>query len=176
MTNKFWRIINKLAVLFVVQILLFSCKDESYTTVFADQSILGKNTFIGSENCASCHNSEFKEWENSHHDLSMQLADSVSILGDFDNVKYSSKGVEYSFFKKGKEFFVNTEGVGGVYDNYKIAYAFGVYPLQQYLIKFPNGKYQCLLVAWDSESQNWYDLNQALKFITQSGYIGLEEV
>jgi len=131
--------INRIIILCVMPLLMLSCKDENYTPVFADQSILGKNTFIGSQNCASCHNSQFKEWENSHHDLSMQIADSVSILGDFNNAVYTNKGITYKFFKKGKEFFVNTEGEGGAYNDYKIMYAFGVYPLQQYLIEFPDG-------------------------------------
>lgn len=163
MTNNFLNTINKILILCVVQVLFFSCKDEDYTPVFADQAVLGKNTFIGSQNCATCHNSEFNEWENSHHDLSMQLADSVSILGNFNEAIYTSKGITYKFFKKGNEFFVNTEGVKGEYDDYKVAYAFGVYPLQQYLIEFPDGKYQCLLAAWDSENQKWYDLQPDLE-------------
>ena len=47
--------------------------------------------------------------------------------------------------------------------DYEIAYTFGVYPLQQYLIGFPDGRYQALGIAWDSRSreeggQSWFHL------------------
>ena len=34
---------------------------------------------------------------------------------------------------------------------FQITHTFGVRPLQQYLIPFENGKYQCLPIAWDTE-------------------------
>ena len=45
----------------------------------------------------------------------------------------------------------------------EIAYTFGVYPLQQYLIAFPGGRYQALGIAWDSRlmdrgGQRWFHL------------------
>ncbi len=47
--------------------------------------------------------------------------------------------------------------------DYEIAYTYGVYPLQQYLIGFPDGRYQALGIAWDSRSreeggQSWFHL------------------
>ncbi len=93
----------------------------------------------------------------------MQLADSITVLGDFNDKVYVSKGITFTFFKKGADYFVNTEGVDGKYEDYKITHTFGVYPLQQYLIEFPGGKYQCLLAAWDSEKGEWFDLQPNLK-------------
>lgn len=48
----------------------------------------------------------------------------------------------------------------------EIKYTFGVYPLQQYLIEFPDGHLQALNITWDSRSkeqggQHW--LPQILK-------------
>ena len=47
--------------------------------------------------------------------------------------------------------------------DYKIDYTFGVYPLQQYLIAFPGGRWQALSLAWDSPpagqgGQRWFHL------------------
>ncbi len=47
--------------------------------------------------------------------------------------------------------------------DYPIAYTFGVYPLQQYLIAMPGGRYQALGIAWDSRpkeqgGQRWFHL------------------
>jgi predicted CXXCH cytochrome family protein len=46
---------------------------------------------------------------------------------------------------------------------FEINYTFGVYPLQQYLIGFPDGRFQALNIVWDSRSseeggQRWYHL------------------
>ncbi|MFQ5992570.1 MAG: tetratricopeptide repeat protein, partial [Nitrospiraceae bacterium] len=46
---------------------------------------------------------------------------------------------------------------------YEIAYTFGASPLQQYLIKFPGGRYQVLSIGWDSRpgedgGQRWVHL------------------
>ena len=54
-------------------------------------------------------------------------------------------------------------GTGRRSHEYEIAYTFGVYPLQQYLIAFPGGRYQALGIAWDSRpkdqgGQRWFHL------------------
>ena len=54
-------------------------------------------------------------------------------------------------------------GPDGALHDYEIAYTFGVYPLQQYLIAFPGGRYQALGIAWDSRpkdqgGQRWFHL------------------
>ena len=61
-------------------------------------------------------------------------------------------------------------GPDGALHDYEIAYTFGVYPLQQYLIAFPGGRYQALGIAWDSRpkdqgGQRWFHLypDQKLK-------------
>jgi len=144
-------------------LLIVSCKKENYQKIEKQHAIFENSTFVGAETCKSCHDKEFGEWQNSHHDLSMQIADSLTVLGDFNNSTFKSNGIYFSFFKKDNAFYVNTEGEGGKYQDYKIVYTFGVTPLQQYLIEFPDGKYQCLLVAWDAKELKWYDLQASLK-------------
>ncbi len=120
-------------------------------------------SFVGAESCAKCHQKEFHEWNNSHHDLAMQLADSTTILADFNNTSFTHNGVKSSFFKKGKEYFVNTEGEDGSYQDFKVVYTFGISPLQQYIVEFPNGEYNCLLTAWDTEKNIWFYLQPDLE-------------
>jgi cytochrome c554/c'-like protein len=50
----------------------------------------------------------------------------------------------------------------------EVAYTFGVDPLQQYLIAFPDGRYQALGIVWDSRpreqgGQRWFHLYPAPK-------------
>ncbi|HHC80083.1 MAG TPA: tetratricopeptide repeat protein [Flavobacteriia bacterium] len=163
MLNTKSNFLNKRIFLVLLLILIISCKKEQYKKVEKTNTLLSNNSFMGSETCKTCHKKEFSAWQNSHHDLSMQVADSTSVLGNFNNTTFQSKGIKYHFFKKGNDFYVNTEGEEGMYQDYKITYTFGVTPLQQYLIDFKNGKKQCLLVAWDAKQQKWYDLQPKLK-------------
>ena len=124
--------------------------------------------FVGAQACKSCHEAEFKAWSGSHHQLAMQAVKSATVLGDFNGVKFKQNDVESTFFKRGDKFMVRTDGPDGKLTDYEIAYTFGVYPLQQYLIAFPGGRYQMLPIAWDSRpkkdgGQRWIHLypNQA---------------
>jgi predicted CXXCH cytochrome family protein len=120
-------------------------------------------THVGAETCKACHASEFKAWSGSHHQLAMQEATATSVLGDFANAKFKKDGVESTFFKRGDKFMVRTDGPDGKLTDYGVAYTFGLYPLQQYLIPFPGGRYQALPIAWDSRpeskgGQRWFHL------------------
>ena len=123
------------------------------------------NYFLGDKNCKECHEGQFKDWEGSHHDKAMQLADSVSVLADFNGEKFTSQGVTSRFFKKENDFYVNTDGPDGKNHDYKIIYTFGITPLQQYIVKFPDGHFQCLRTAWDSVENKWFDLYPDFKVV-----------
>ncbi len=145
-------------------IFLISCKDKTkeinknYTEIPSSQQ-----AFVGSQSCISCHSQEYESWEGSHHDLAMKIADSTTVLGDFDGQVFTNKGIKTRFFKENGEYHVNTQGPDGEYHDYEVTYTFGVEPLQQYLIKFPGGQYQALLTAWDSEKNKWFDLQPELE-------------
>jgi predicted CXXCH cytochrome family protein len=60
------------------------------------------------------------------------------------------------FFKDNDGFFVSIKEVDASENVYKIAYTFGVTPLQQYLVDFNKGKKQVLRVTWDTSKKIWY--------------------
>jgi len=125
-------------------------------------------TYVGAAVCKTCHESEFKAWSSSHHDLAMQEANAKSVLGNFANAKFRYNGVESTFFTRGDKFMVRTDGPDGKLADYEIAYTFGLYPLQQYLIPFPGGRYQALPIAWDARAmdqggQRWFHLQPGQK-------------
>ncbi|MEP1487216.1 MAG: tetratricopeptide repeat protein [Algibacter sp.] len=134
-------------------------------TVFTSTKQIPDNHFLGDEACKTCHANQFKLWEGSHHDKAMQIVSDSSILGDFNNVKFKSQDVTSHFFKNGDDYFVNTEGPDGDYHDYKIEYTFGITPLQQYIVKFPDGHFQCLRTAWDSKKNIWFDLYPDFKVV-----------
>ncbi len=119
-------------------------------------------SFVGAGSCVECHQKEYKDWENSHHDQAMKLADSTTILADFNNTSFTHNNVKSSFFRKGADYFVNTQGEDGTYRDFKIVYTYGVTPLQQYIVAFPNGEFNCLLTAWDTKKKKWYHLQPDL--------------
>ena len=77
----------------------------------------------------------------------MARASEQSVLGNFNNAKFTYAGLTSTFFKRDGKFFVNTEGRDGKLTDYEIKYTFGVSPLQQYLIEFPDGRLQALSIA-----------------------------
>ena len=89
-------------------------------------------THVGAEACKACHESEFKAWSDSHHQLAMQQATATSVLGDFADAKFRKGGVESTFFKRGDRFMVRTDGPDGKLADYEVAYTFGLYPPVSY--------------------------------------------
>jgi len=94
----------------------------------------------------------------------MQEATPNTVLARFDESTFTSAGVTTKFFRRENRYFVNTEGADGQSRDFEIRYTFGVYPLQQYLVAFPDGRIQPLPIAWDSRSpaqggQHWFHLN-----------------
>jgi len=114
--------------------------------------------FVGREACRPCHEAAFSSWQGSDHDLAMDVATANTVLGDFDDAVFLSKGITSSFFKRDGRFFVETQGPDGEMADFEITHTFGHEPLQQYLVPFPGGRLQCLSIAWDSDRGGWFDL------------------
>jgi len=134
-------------------------------TLFSFTAILLANSYVGDKACLECHKKEHKEWRGSDHDLAMQIANATTVLGDFNNAHLNYNGIITTFFKKNGKFMVRTDGADGKLHDYEVSYTFGVYPLQQYMVKFPNGRVQVLDKAWDSRSKSqgggrWFHLHE----------------
>jgi len=101
-------------------------------------------TYVGGATCASCHQEETEAWTGSHHDRAMQVANTVTVLGDFNNAKFVDGEGTFIFLKREEAYFVTTVDKDGSSEEYRIDFTFGVNPLQQYLVKFPGGADGCL--------------------------------
>ncbi len=141
-----------------------------------------KLQFVGSAACSSCHAREYADWKSSQHHVAMQEATDQTVLGDFRGATFSKDGVESTFFKRDGKFWVHTDGPDGKLDDFEIRYTFGVYPLQQYLVALPGGRYQALGIAWDSRSKEdgghrWYHLypDQSLKSGNPLHWTGIDQ-
>ena len=93
----------------------------------------------------------------------MDHASEKSVLGDFSDVSFEYYGVRSRFFRKDGKFLVETDDPDGKLATFEVKYTFGLDPLQQYLIQFPDGRLQALSIAWDSRpkeagGQRWFHL------------------
>lgn len=126
-------------------------------------TVTGGGDYLGATACKSCHSNEYKHWQGSHHDLAMQQPSEETVLGDFDNARFVYNGVETRFQERDDNYFVITDGPDGALKEFRVAWVFGVEPLQQYLLPLSDGRLQALSIAWDSRpaaegGQRWYHL------------------
>jgi len=162
-----WYVLAALTVAVVVGVILQS--DVLWTRLFGGGSRAATATpesgggYVGRSVCAACHAKELAAWSGSDHDLAMQVADDKAVLGDFANSKFRYAGTTSTFSRRDGKYVVNTDGPDGKLHDYEIKYAFGVHPLQQYLVELPGGRMQALSIAWDSRpkeqgGQRWFHL------------------
>jgi len=156
-----------LAIAALIQIFSASLSDGIKPHAAADATA---PTFVSNEICASCHRAEANLWQGSQHKLAMQHASDKSVLGDFNDASFDYYGVHSRFFRKDNKYLVETDGADGKLATFEIKYTFGVDPLQQYLVQFPDGRLQALPIAWDSRpkeqgGQHWFHLypNEEIK-------------
>lgn len=130
-------------------------------------SSLGANAatpaFVGSQTCTGCHSTEARLWQGSQHRHAMDHATGQSVRADFNDTTFDHAGTRSHFSRKENKFLVETDGPDGKLATFEIKYTFGVDPLQQYLIEFPDGRIQALSIAWDTRpkeqgGQRWFHL------------------
>jgi len=119
-----------------------------------------KNQPISNQQCITCHQQSQHDWQQSDHANAMAIADKTSVLANFDNKQVEHYGQKAFFFLKDERYQV-TISYDDKTDTYPIKYAFGHFPLQQYLVETEPGKLQVLPFAWDSRNkaeggQRWY--------------------
>lgn len=119
--------------------------------------------YVGRAACAECHADEAQRFAGSDHDLAMQEANEHTVLGDFGGASLTHFGRTSSFVRRGDEFVIRTDGPDGELHDYPVAYTFGHWPLQQYLVAFPGGRYQVSSLCWDARpkeagGQRWFHL------------------
>jgi len=89
----------------------------------------------------------------------MQPATAETVLADFNDAVFDHHGTEFRFSRRNGDFWVRTAGPDGKPTDYKVEYAFGIEPLQQYLVPVGGGRLQTLTVCWDTEQKRWFALH-----------------
>lgn len=152
---KNWKSAGLVATIIIICIIPLSILKK----VRSVEHIKVSNEFVGSSNCMECHINEFNSWKTSHHAHAMDVANDSTVRGNFNNIEFNDGYRTHRFFKKDGKFYVNTVGRDGEMADFEITHTFGYTPLQQYLIPFERGKYQCLHIAWDTENKEWFNMS-----------------
>lgn len=120
-------------------------------------------SYVGRRSCIPCHAQQARRYEGSHHDRAMEVAGASTVRGGFDGATFTYAGVTSTFFQRDGSYYVRTDGPDGTLTEFRVAYTFGIEPLQQYLIELPGGRLQALSIAWDTRpraegGQRWFHL------------------
>ena len=151
----------------LILLIVISCKRGDSADTQEDTITNPRQTaeYSGRESCKECHEKEYNLFQGSDHDMAMDVASAETMLGNFNDVTFTNFGITSRFFMSDDKYMVNTEGPEGVMTDFEVSYVFGVRPLQQYLIEFPGGRYQCLPICWDTRpeeqgGQRWFHVYQ----------------
>lgn len=113
----------------------------------------GREDFVGSEACASCHRAQGEAWINSHHAKALVTPSPDFAKARFDGGHFKSKHGGTTTFALSEEGpAVTTKTQDGKTTTFPITHVSGVWPLEQYVVATERGKLQALGVAWDSRS------------------------
>ena len=122
----------------------------------APRDALATARYVGRASCVECHQDQARAFHGSDHDRAMELATDETVLADFNDTEFHRFEERTRFFRDGKRFMVNAEGPDGKYHDYEVKYTFGVRPLQQYMVEFPDGRIQVLRASWDVAKKQWF--------------------
>jgi len=149
-----------LIVIFVILLVVFRVFIvNSCTSKYVEYSEIQSQSvaYVGDQSCKKCHSTEYGEWKQSHHYMSMLPPNDSTVKGDFNNITFTADGVSSRFYKKGKKFYIYTEGDDGKNHEFEVKYIFGFTPLQQYLVQFPEGRLQVPRLSWDVNKKKWFN-------------------
>ncbi|MFL5809393.1 MAG: multiheme c-type cytochrome, partial [Flavisolibacter sp.] len=122
-----------------------------------------KASYVGSVTCQSCHKKESALYKTSDHFHAMDSALPISVKGDFNNSFFVYYGDSNFFYQRDHKYYVRTKDSGGIKKEFEVSYTFGWRPLQQYLVKFDDGRIQALPFCWDTRpkeqgGQRWFHI------------------
>ena len=152
-------------------VFLFGCEQSEPKPDIAPSPDDAPAVFAGSHACVRCHATQSERWLGSDHDRAMEEPTRESVVGLFDESILRHFERSWRFVRDGDDFIIELEELDRPKQRMRVAYTFGVDPLQQYLVQRSDGRMQALPVAWDARpsaagGQRWIDL-QPDEYINQ---------
>jgi hypothetical protein len=117
-------------------------------------------TYIGSEQCADCHDKEYKAWQKSWHARALATADPKSVVGNFANTHFAGTSSEAWMTRKGKVSTMRTHGPTGDLADFPVRYVIGGKRMQDAVTIFPDGRWQVLPIYFHVADKTWVDYTE----------------
>ena len=114
--------------------------------------------YVDEASCGSCHPAQQQAWAASQHARAMQPATPATVLGNFSEALSRHDGVTSRAYRRDGSYLMETDGADGKPASFEVKYAFGLEPLQQYLVEWSGGRLQALRLAWDIKQRKWFRL------------------
>ncbi len=119
--------------------------------MFKATRLLGREDFVGSETCASCHKAQGEAYLNSHHAKALVTPSAEFSKERFDASHFLTKqGGATKFALREDGPVVITPTASAKSETFPITHVSGVWPIEQYVVATERGKLQALSVVWDS--------------------------
>jgi len=127
----------------------FALEDEA--TVFAG--------YAGSESCRECHEEAYELWQRSHHALAERPLSVAMDRAAFDPPRSFPHGTQESSVRwLGETGEVTAVGLSAEAEAHRVDRVIAHYPLRQFLVPFPGGRWQALEAAYDPANNEWFNV------------------
>ena len=108
------------------------------------------------ETCRECHEAEYNDWLGSHHHLAHRRLDPEKDLEAFSQGEVEDQaGRIYRLSGTDPDFSIDE--VGSSLPS-ELDSVIGETPIRQYLVSFPDGRYQIQGLTWDPHKKQWFNV------------------
>lgn len=121
--------------------------------------------YVGSAQCASCHEDVYRDWKESLHSKMEQPATPQSVRGIWSPegtvVPAKKEGRRIVMIREGDKYFIEAPNEKGEQQRYPIARTIGNRYKQRYLTRFDDGSWHALPIQWfekDGKFVEWHGL------------------
>jgi predicted CXXCH cytochrome family protein len=128
-------------------------------TAAADDDAATFARYAGSASCRDCHAEQFTAWQGSHHGLAERAVDPSLDRAAFEPERSVDDGAASTTVRwSDGHAEVATVGLSGKSETHAVARAIGHDPLRQFLVPFPDGRFQTLAASFDPRKGEWFDV------------------
>ncbi|MAM11310.1 MAG: hypothetical protein CML23_12775 [Rhizobiaceae bacterium] len=114
--------------------------------------------YVGSEQCAICHDYETRGWIGSDHERAWTAATADNIRAEFDGTRFEGTGMSVVFSQDDAGYHALVTEADGTTTQRDVHSVVGIEPLQQYLFETEPGRLQSFDIVWDTEKKEWFHL------------------
>jgi tetratricopeptide (TPR) repeat protein len=122
-----------------------------------DQVVFAR--YGGSKSCRECHEEQYRLWEDSHHALAERAIQPEADRRAFDPARSLTVGTQTTRVDWSNNTpQVIAKGLSGKAELHAIDRVIGEDPLRQFLVPFPQGRFQVLEASYDPRSNQWFNV------------------